>query len=140
MSRGLGRRQREVLEACRAWAAAEPHPCWRWVPMDALVTPGGGRAEREALRRAAYRLAEQGLVERGATGDPAWLVHRHTGDDAVVARDDFEAPHVHGFGGDRWQQLVVRLPLTLEERAFERAERERWERARRGSTGPLRPR
>ena len=67
MSRGLGRRERHILEVCRAWAAAEPDPAWWWVPLDALVTGGGGASERAALRRAVYRLAEQGLVERGST-------------------------------------------------------------------------
>ena len=126
MPRGLGSRERYVLDVCRRWAAAEPRPGWRWVPMDALAPAGSTRSAREVLRRAVYRLGERGLVERGTTGDKTWLLRRHAGDawlsGAAAAPDNQASPVVHRWGGHRRQHLVVRLPLSPEDRAVDEAE------------------
>ena len=129
MPRGLGSRERYVLDVCRRWAAAEPRPGWRWVPLDALAPAGSAqrtRSAREVLRRAVYRLAERGLVERGTTGYKTWLLRRHAGD-AWSAGAAAAPPVVQRWGGHRRQHLVVRLPLSPEDRALDEAEqRGRW--------------
>ena len=121
MRGGFGSRERHVLDVCRGWAAAEPSPGWRWVPMDALASPGSGRSEREVLRRAVYRLAERGLVERGTTGYKTWLRRHHAGE-AWSSGAAAEPPLVHRWGGHRRQHLAVRLPLSPEDRALDEAE------------------
>jgi hypothetical protein len=63
MSRGLGSRQREVLDLLVRWA--EQHGPGRWViPTVALASDGGqNRTEQEAIRRALRTLEARGLIE-----------------------------------------------------------------------------
>lgn len=116
MSRGLGAVQRRVLEMCRTRAEEETDPRWSWIPLDMLQVDQS-RAEREAIRRAVERLAQQGRVDRAWTPYPRWL---------KLPREERwkEPPVVQRYGGHRGQQLVVRWPVAEDQQAAETAE---WE-------------
>lgn len=71
MSRGPGRRQREILATCQEWRAEYPDgPDYWWVPLTDLAaeTP----SESESIRRAAQALEKRGLVQRRRSAPLAW--------------------------------------------------------------------